>query len=56
MIWGGPGGTFRREFFFPGTASFKIFFFPEKDRENFFFSISSGPPPQIINGRPLKDG
>ncbi len=46
----GPGNFFFSgwdclKFFFPGEWPPKIFFFPEKGRENFFFSISSGPPP-----------
>ncbi len=39
-------------FFFLGKA-FRDLFFPGEGPPSSFFSISSGPPPQIINGRLL---
>ncbi len=52
IIWGGRGPDFRDRNFFLGLPL--INFFLEMLRTNFFFQF--GPrPPQMINGRPLRD-
>ncbi len=54
MIWGG-GGNFRNEFIFSREPLPFYFLVCGEGPQNFFFSISSAPPPlpQIITGRPL---
>ena len=50
---GGGNGLYRSILFFFGNPVIKIFFFRDAPNK-FFFSIRTTPPPQMINGRPLK--
>ncbi len=55
MIWGGPGGTFRREIFFSPELLPRNNFPGEGPREFFFSRLPPPPPPRSLMVVPLSN-